>query len=145
MSYITPNDMEDAFDQALLIQATNYSDRTAQTINQAILQKACESGSNTVDSYLAILGIPSDRYNSTFLGAIKVHAANLAMDYLAGTDPQIRDKAKESIRWLETVAKYSREQLRHLVTDPDSDPLPTVTKVLPSVGFNPGRSWEVLL
>lgn len=142
--HVTPVDMQSLYDDALLVQATNYSDRSATGINLAQLQTACDTGNRLVDSYLLPLGIPIDRFRPAFRLALLTHAARLAMDFLAGTDPQIREQAKESLDWLKNLSRLSQAAIANLVEpDASGDPTPGVNAVLPNVFFAPGRAWQV--
>lgn len=139
MEYVTPNDMQVLYDADLLIQATNYSDRTAQVIDDVMLAKACDHGNQIVDGY--VLHISSSQITSRLEGILRIHAGRLAMDFLAGTDPQIREQAKETMDYLKSLSK--------LPTNADADNGPGtgdgegVTLILPVIQFDPGRCWRV--
>lgn len=143
-SYVTPDDMKQIYDEAILVQATNYSDRLATTIDDAMLQKACESSNQIVEGYLVPLGVPTDRLTASFQEILKPHAARLALDHLAGTDPQVRELAKESIEYLKSLSKLSNIALDGIVDDEDGEgDLPGVPPLLPVVFFDEGRRWGV--
>lgn len=134
MSYVTPADMQALYEPAMLIQATNYSNRTASTVDEEMLQKACEHGNQVVDGYL--LRVESSQITERLQAILKIHAARLAMDFLAGTDPQIREQAKETIEWLKTLSKLGSGG-----SDGGSE-IPG-TAVLPQISITAGRSWRV--
>jgi hypothetical protein len=145
MLYITPTDMETlyAYDPQILIQATNYSDRTSNTINEEVLAGACQVGSDIVSSYLQL--IPVRGFRDEFLGVVRVHAARLALDQLAASDPQIREQAKESLEWLKSLSRLSNEDLENISgPSEDGDAGTTVVGPAMSVSFvEEGRRWEV--
>lgn len=141
---VTPADMEAIYDEVLLVQATNYSDRAATAINLPMLQNACSVGSNIISGYLAGLGIAIERFRPSFRESLKIHSARLAMDFLAGSDPQIREQAKESTEWIKNISRLSKEGIENLIEAEAGTPEP-IGEVLPSVSFESGRNWQVQL
>lgn len=139
---MTVSDMEEMYDLDLLIQATNYSDRNADTIDEAILTDACQRGSDVCDGYLARLSVPSTSYSARFLTILRTHAGRLAMDALASTDPQIRKHAEETMEWLKELMRMDLRELEILATGGVSEEA-IPDKPNPVVSFGEGRYWEV--
>lgn len=135
MSYVTPEDMKELYEEVILVQATNYSNRTANLVNEEMLQRACNHGNYIVDGHM--LHVNEAAINERLYTILKVHAGRIAMDVLAGTDPQIREQAKESIEWLKSLRKLSGSD------DDGGGDIPGVTSALPVITFNEGRRWEV--
>jgi phage gp36-like protein len=147
MTYVTPSDMKSLYNEETLIQATNYTDPNASSINEPQLTSACDMGSAIADSYLSLLPLDPAQFNERFRTMLKVHCARLALDSLDGAsaDPQIREHAKEALEWLKALTKLGKEELKNLATNTDETPeeLP-LNLVAPSVGFvEEGRRWEL--
>ncbi len=140
--YVTSADMEGLYDRELLVEATNYSDRTADYINVEVLQSACDSANSMASGYLLRLSIDPDKYTDAFKLALKTHSARLAIDVLASTDPQIREQAKESIDWLKNISRLSKEAQDNLIVKEADEPTLSGV-VLPVLSFDEGRRWEV--
>lgn len=143
-NYITPLDMRSLYENEILIEATNYSDRTATTINEQVLTGACETGSQLVDGYLVML--PIKEFSPRFLAIVRIHAGRLAIDQLAATDPQVREQAKESIDWLKSLQKLNDEELENLagnVSSNEEAPLLTGVPVYSIGVVDEGRRWNI--
>ena len=146
MLYVTSDDMKVLYEEEILVQATNYSNSASRTIDEVQLNAACEAGSQIVDSYLLVL--PVTDFSDRFLRSVRVHAAHLALDHLASSDPQIREQAKESIDWLKLLQKLSPADLKRLaenISKPDTEG-EVVVEDLPAFTISTveeGRRWEV--
>lgn len=101
-----------------------------------MLQKACEHGNQVVDGYL--LRVESSQITERLQSILKIHAARLAMDFLAGTDPQIREQAKETIEWLKSLSKLGGSS-----GSDGGGEIPGTTEILPQISITPGRSWRI--
>jgi phage gp36-like protein len=147
MIYVTPLDMKALYNPETLVQATNYANPNAETINESQLQSACQMGSAIADSYLSLLPLNPMDFNDRFKSMLKVHCARLALDSLDGAsaDPQIREHAKEALKWLETLTKLGKDALDNLATSSDVTPEDGVlVEPAASVAFvDEGRRWEL--
>lgn len=148
MLYASPDDMAALYDEVVLVQITNYNNRLAEAINEPLLQTACEAGSRLVDGYLMPLGIKPTDFSPDFSEVLKTHAARLVMDFLAGTDPQVREQAKETTDWLKSLPRLSRDALENLVIrppEPGEPPIEPPAPVRGPVVFEEGYRWRVTL
>lgn len=137
--------MQSLFNLETLIQATNYTNPSAVTVDAIQLQGACEKGSAIADSYLSLLPLNPSDFNDRFKEMLKIHAARLALDSLDGAsaDPQIREHAKEALNWLTALTKLSKDALQNLTLSTDATPDETLS-VVGSISFvEEGRRWGV--
>lgn len=143
MDYVTPADMKELYEEEILVQATNYSDRSSQVIDEVRLAAVCVAGSQIVDSYLLILPVSSANFSDRFLASVRTHAAHLALDHLASSDPQVREQAKESIDWLKSLLKLTEAELKRLVGNSAESDVALTVPGFTVAQVDEGRRWEV--
>jgi phage gp36-like protein len=107
-AYVSPADMLSLFPEPELIEVTNLRDSAAQEVNPARLQAACDGANGIAYGYLATRfhaeALTLETLPEGFLGAFKMHCANIARDILDGSITEVRAKAEEARTFFQTFS-----------------------------------------
>ena len=127
MRYVTPADLRSTFEERDLVAATNLSDPRAEEMVEERLEQHCAIATGIINGYLMNwFVVPLEGASIELLETLKAHAINLARESLDASSEEVRIKADNSRRWLETFSQASSGD-RGNDTTPGVDPLGGIT------------------
>jgi phage gp36-like protein len=122
MSYVTPVDLRATFEERDLVAATNLNDPRAEEIVEERLEQHCAIATGIINGYLLNrFVIPLQGASVELLETLKAHAINLARESLDASSEEVRIKADNSRKWLESFSQASNTESND--TTPGVDPV----------------------